>query len=780
MQKKRRSAVKKEQPVYCICRSNDGERFMIACDRCEEWYHGDCINVTPKQAEQIETFYCHQCRRKDSSLQINYKSTRAQRPRSSRRPLSPGSSSDAYADQPSPAKFTKSKRNTLTNDECTGQDSGAGNLKHDSPRTAPVKGERNYTVDSKVSPASIIDGFGDCTGPSSPPITYFSRNYWPRESEQFKYDEEPMPNLSHSQPPKSRAASPRARACGNCRGCVRQEDCGQCDYCLDRRKFGGPNRMRQKCRLRQCVGSSSSRIRHVSQNMTARRRKQQTLQGVLLGSSPSRLHHYADFEDEPFEVPVDFSPRPYIDHGSTLYGHHPSTQTVNVGSKMRRGDHRLPSSNELDGLSSRSYQRLHLDAAGDAMNLLDDDSDDDLISGLQHCAGPTCMSSPIPGERYCSDTCRMKHANSRSGFRNTSARLGVHLNEPVIPYTLPYPDHLYCRHHRVYNWHSNGTVATNTSSYRNVGQSFDSPFVLEESGLSEVHGHSSFPYSSAPMHHHVSQRLPVHGNTHGVVNSNGRLSALPSIGDSSDTAAFLDSVESAMRRAVNPSVDELDMELRAPQHSQNPSRLSQSPGLAGVNPYYTGRGSSDTVRSTVDIHHVVDAEYGLTPEVDGSVDDEPVVQPTSSDYYCIMDYHGHPPNGHSSRRSLDGSGEVSDRRLDSISMRSRNINHRILLPDGVPSTNGMSSSYQSARSMGIPSAAIRHAGLGATSPSINPDASTATAGGSTDSVSATSMTSIQQHSMSSYIPGPDEFYTINDSDDLEINWPQETVAGVNT
>jgi hypothetical protein len=40
--------------------------------------------------------------------------------------------------------------------------------------------------------------------------------------------------------------------CGECEACRRTEDCGHCDFCRDMKKFGGPNKIRQKCRLRQC------------------------------------------------------------------------------------------------------------------------------------------------------------------------------------------------------------------------------------------------------------------------------------------------------------------------------------------------------------------------------------------------------------------------------------------------------------------------------------------------------------------------------------------------
>ncbi|XP_046839995.1 CXXC-type zinc finger protein 1-like [Xenia sp. Carnegie-2017] len=47
-----------------------------------------------------------------------------------------------------------------------------------------------------------------------------------------------------------------SRKCGACTACQIETDCGKCDYCLDMRKFGGPNKKRQKCRLRQCLNKS--------------------------------------------------------------------------------------------------------------------------------------------------------------------------------------------------------------------------------------------------------------------------------------------------------------------------------------------------------------------------------------------------------------------------------------------------------------------------------------------------------------------------------------------
>lgn len=53
---------------YCICRKPHGNRFMIACDHCEDWFHGSCIGLSKKQSEQYESWVCQTCRQNDPTL----------------------------------------------------------------------------------------------------------------------------------------------------------------------------------------------------------------------------------------------------------------------------------------------------------------------------------------------------------------------------------------------------------------------------------------------------------------------------------------------------------------------------------------------------------------------------------------------------------------------------------------------------------------------------------------------------------------------------------------
>ncbi|CAH1111722.1 unnamed protein product [Psylliodes chrysocephalus] len=65
--------LKQDGQAYCICRSSDSSRFMIACDACEEWYHGDCIKISEKEAKLIKQYYCIRCKDEDPTLVTRWK-----------------------------------------------------------------------------------------------------------------------------------------------------------------------------------------------------------------------------------------------------------------------------------------------------------------------------------------------------------------------------------------------------------------------------------------------------------------------------------------------------------------------------------------------------------------------------------------------------------------------------------------------------------------------------------------------------------------------------------
>lgn len=47
---------------YCLCRGPDDHRWMICCENCEDWFHGECINMDKGIGEAlIEKFICPNC-----------------------------------------------------------------------------------------------------------------------------------------------------------------------------------------------------------------------------------------------------------------------------------------------------------------------------------------------------------------------------------------------------------------------------------------------------------------------------------------------------------------------------------------------------------------------------------------------------------------------------------------------------------------------------------------------------------------------------------------------
>ena len=54
-----------KKDLYCFCKGPDDGSFMIQCDGCDEWFHGNCVGVTPGEGMLIDKYFCPFCKQKN-------------------------------------------------------------------------------------------------------------------------------------------------------------------------------------------------------------------------------------------------------------------------------------------------------------------------------------------------------------------------------------------------------------------------------------------------------------------------------------------------------------------------------------------------------------------------------------------------------------------------------------------------------------------------------------------------------------------------------------------
>ncbi|XP_059385528.1 CXXC-type zinc finger protein 1-like [Carassius carassius] len=191
-----------------------------------------------------------------------------------------------------------------------------------------------------------------------------------------------------------------ARMCGECEPCTRTEDCGQCDFCKDMKKFGGPNKIRQKCRLRQCVVRARKMLRVRDEEFSLCERKDNIMH---------RHRRYSDDYDENDMEPNDRYKDRNASWGSDdedgpFYSPVPRKKAIKVKHVKRRNkkfDKKKESRRHKQKQKHRDRSR-HSER-GDGRHGGD----------MQQCLGPNCIESARPNSKYCSEDCGMKLAANR-------------------------------------------------------------------------------------------------------------------------------------------------------------------------------------------------------------------------------------------------------------------------------------------------------------------------------------------------------------------------------
>ncbi|KAJ3169338.1 Transcription factor bye1, partial [Irineochytrium annulatum] len=77
--------------VYCVCRKPDTGTFMIQCDKCQDWYHGKCIQISEELGKALDSYECDECKEfriKMDSSKVERRKNQAEAPQDQRKPKS--------------------------------------------------------------------------------------------------------------------------------------------------------------------------------------------------------------------------------------------------------------------------------------------------------------------------------------------------------------------------------------------------------------------------------------------------------------------------------------------------------------------------------------------------------------------------------------------------------------------------------------------------------------------------------------------------------------------
>uniref|UniRef100_A0A8C9X5Z9 CXXC-type zinc finger protein 1 n=1 Tax=Sander lucioperca TaxID=283035 RepID=A0A8C9X5Z9_SANLU len=253
---------------------------------------------------------------------------------------------------------------------------------------------------------------------SSLEIKYRPKKNKEKEEKESEPEMEDKPDGDGSSTPQAKIDRRRgsqikrsARMCGECDACLRTEDCAQCDFCKDMKKFGGPNKIRQKCRMRQCEVRARKMLRVKDEEMSRSGGRGRGLSRKGAGHQTEEEEEEdgdeeAVFSESELELYEQYKAAGYRDLVSseicTTY-----TETDRQSVSAVKEEVKPEVKPRRHKAKQRHRERVrHSERGGEG-------GAKEVGGAMRQCLGPGCVQPARTNSKYCSDDCGMKLATNR-------------------------------------------------------------------------------------------------------------------------------------------------------------------------------------------------------------------------------------------------------------------------------------------------------------------------------------------------------------------------------
>ncbi|KAM3617293.1 uncharacterized protein V6R79_004244 [Siganus canaliculatus] len=217
-----------------------------------------------------------------------------------------------------------------------------------------------------------------------------------------------------------------ARMCGECDACLRTEDCAQCDFCKDMKKFGGPNKIRQKCRMRQCEVRARKMLRVKDEELGQCSSRGRGLPRKWAGHQSEEEEEEEDedgvFSESEMELYEQYKAAGYRDlvwHSQDEEAQLDCLRKKAVKVKhVKRREKKTEKKKSISAPKEEAKPRRHKAKQRHRERMRHSERGGEggakeVGGALRQCLGPGCVQPTRTNSKYCSEDCGMKLAANR-------------------------------------------------------------------------------------------------------------------------------------------------------------------------------------------------------------------------------------------------------------------------------------------------------------------------------------------------------------------------------